>query len=52
MKRIEVKNGVISAVWRHYPLGGTPPKSRRREGTIMVYRVDRSKLDRKPRHGS
>ena len=40
-----VKNGVISAAWREPPyVIGNPPKSRRTEGTIMVYIVDREKL--------
>lgn len=50
MKRVEVKNGVISLAWQDPPyFVGKPPKLRgKRQGTIMVYRVDRTKLDRRP----
>lgn len=49
MKRVEVKNGVISFAAHDPPhYMGKPPKLRgERQGTIMVYRVDRTKLDPK-----
>lgn len=49
MKRVEVKNGVISLAWRDPPyVVGKPPRLRgKRQGTIMVYRVDRKRLDPK-----
>jgi hypothetical protein len=46
---MEVK-AATSLAWRDPPyFVGKPPKVRgERKGTIMVYHVDRTKLDRKP----
>ena len=49
MKRVYVKNGVISLAWRDPPyVIVKPPKVLGKRRTIMVYRVDRTERDRKP----
>jgi hypothetical protein len=48
MRRVEMKKGVFIPPWPGPPyVHGKPPKSRRTEGTILVYKVDRKRLDSK-----
>jgi len=48
VKRVVVKNGVISTAFRDppYAIGKFPRLREERKGTIMVYVVDREKLRR------